>query len=350
MNKTFLIFAISILLVSCGQKNESSKAKFKIFSGNITNGPSQFTGGLLILGRSLDNSQSFSVLYKDGLELELNKGSWEFSTIGWMGTNPMEGIQQCDHQSVEINSSIFNISFSMTPDKCVTSQTSDGKSFTDSIYYSNGINSYTGFKKLIVKTCATGTLGSCGSMSQSSPGSFRIEIPASLTGINLSGIGSGLASNCILGTLTSNVSPPYGGHGFIGLKITTFTDTACSATPKNYYFNHGFGEILNKTYIDNGVNVTRKGALSIDTGITSQTLNPLDLITYKGAYNITASAPASPSNGDIYFYNGVVNTTFVNASLSPYVQAVPGNYFYYCINGSAGWKSATENVKLILED
>lgn len=220
MKKLLFILMISFMIVSCGQKSEPSKAKFKIFSGNLTNPQATFLGGLLIMGRSVDGTQSFTMAYQSGLELELKKGSWEFATIGWIGTKPMEGNQQCSYQAAEISADVFTVNFNMTRQGCLNLSTSEGNRFTDPIFYNFINGTYNGFKKLQVKTCADIT--SCST--QTLPSSYRVEIPTLLKGIS-SNIGSGsLISSCISGMAASNITPPHGGaNGFIGMKITIFS-------------------------------------------------------------------------------------------------------------------------------
>lgn len=338
MKNLLFILMISLLAFSCGQKKgESSKAKFKIFSGNIIDPQATFPGGLLVMGRSVDGLQSFTIPYQAGLELDLKKGGWEFATIGWVGSSPIEGNQQCSYQRIEINSDIFTVNFNMNYQACLEASSLEGSRFSRSIFYNFIGGSYNGFKKLYVKTCSD--LTTCSTQTQ--PTSFRVEIPTKLKGV-ISNIGAGaMSSNCVSGTYASNITPPHGGvDGFIGVQITTFSASACTGVPKTYYFNHGFGEVLNETFLENGTSVLRRGALSIHVSANNSSI-ALAPISFRGAYSNINAQPTLMGTNDLYIYNGA-NTM----SVSPYVSS--GNYLYY--DGSS-WTTfpETDSVKLLLQ-
>lgn len=335
-----ILFLIMIsLFASCGEKGSPSKAKFKIFSGNLVDPQTTFPGGLLVMGRIDDGSQSFIIPYQPGLELDLKKGSWSFATIGWLGANPMEGNQQCSYQRVEISSDIFSVAFNMNYQNCLNLNNVGGSLFTHPMFYDLIGGTYNGFKKLNVKTCTN--ISSC--TTQNAPVSFKVEVSSHLFGITSnSGINHVLASTCINGTALSNITPPHGGPGgFIGLTIRTFSASACTGVAKSYYFDHGFGEALNRSYIDSGVLVSRRGALSVNANATDATL-ALTKINFLGSYSSSVALPALVGANDLYVYNGA--TTMAQ---SPF--ASPGNYLYY--NG-VSWITfpETNSVKLLLEE
>ena len=324
MKRILLIFMTALLLASCGQKGESSKAKFKIFSGNLT-GTTQFTGGLLIFGRSSDNSQSFSVPYNDGLVLELKKGSWEFATVGWFGANPMEGTQQCDHQVVELNSDTFNVNFAMTVAKCLDSSTVDGKRFTDPRYYNNGFGGYYGFKKLQVNTCSD-FVSNCSGSFQGAPSSIKVEIPSSFKGMPTpSGYANSLTSNCYTTNGTS-ITPPYGGeNGFIGMKISTYNTNGSAG---KFYYPTGIAtDSLGNVYVaDPNNNKVRKIDTSqIVTTLASGFLTPRGVAVYgnalfvadTGHHQIKKVSLAPIDYGTVTLVAGTGSTGAVNHASDP---------------------------------
>lgn len=341
MTKVLFILTILFVFVSCGAKAPASKAKFKIFSGNITDPMITFPGGLIIMGRSLDGTQSFKTVYQPGLEIEIKKGSWEFATIGWIGANPMEGNQQCSHQSVEISTDSFTINFDMSYQGCLNLPTLEGKMFSHPIFYNYLSNTYNGFKKLQVKTCPD-IISDC-STSQADPVSFKVEIPGMMKGVIANAAaGISLVSNCISGSV-SNVTPPYGGpSGFIGVSITTFSGASCAGTPKTYFFMHGFGEVLNETFLDSASNtVIRKGALTVDA-VSPYPIVSLDPLNFLGAHTSVSTLPTPVSSNDLYMYKG-------GATMSVSPNAPNGSFIYY--DGSSWTQFAeTASVKLILQD
>lgn len=319
------------LVVSCGQKGATTNAKFKIFSANMIDPQVTFPGGLMVMGRNFDDSQSFMVLYKPGLELGLKKGFWEFATIGWTGANPMEGNQQCAYLRAEVITDLFTVDFNMNYQSCLNAKTVEGKSFSHPIFYNVIGGTYNGFKKLNVKTCAD--INACAT--QSMPVSFRVGIQGDL--------GGSLISNCVSGTDISNITPPHGGpNGFISMRISLFSAAGCTGVEKTYYFDHGFGEVLDRSFYDaSGALVTRRGALSFHATAPDATI-ALNPINFYGAYSNNAALPTLMGANDTYVYTGGT------MGLPPYAST--GNYLYYD-SSVPGWTTFAEtaSVKLLLE-
>jgi hypothetical protein len=339
MKNILCLILISFLFVSCGPKGAGSKTKFKVFSGNLLNATSLFTGGILVMGRSLDNSQSFIVAYTSGMELDLKKGSWEFATIGWMGSYPLEGNQQCSYQKADLTTDTLALTFNMTYDQCLNNSTIEGNRFTEPYFYNQMGGTYNGFKKLTVARCPD-IVANCTTFE--TVVSFKIDVLPLVKGLIVPP--NGISSRCIDGN-ASNLTPPYGGvNGFIGTKITIFSGSGCSGTANEYSFDHGFGEILDKTFIDSAsVTQIRKAALSMNPSVTNSIL-ALKTLSFLGSWtsSSTLPTPAAAAADDLYYYMGVSVQ-----SIAPY--ASPGNYIHY--NGS-GWETVTESdsVKLILQD
>lgn len=262
MNRILFIFLLSLLIFSCGKKGETSKAKFKIFSGNLTDSEVQsiFPGGLLVLGRSKDGLQSFTLGYQAGLELNLKKGDWEFATVGWMGANPLEGNQQCSFQHSDIQFDSATISFNMSKQACLALAGDNQNRFTDPLFYDFLSGTYNGFKKLQLKTCPD-LLTNCTGAAQVAPFSFNVDIPAMTKGVSLNLLPKGLISNCVSGgTSISNITPPHGGSaGFIGVRVTTFPLPVTS-------FNNPSGMVQDSSGNIFVLNTSQHNIRKIDTG------------------------------------------------------------------------------------
>jgi hypothetical protein len=234
-----ILFLLMILfLVSCGPKSESTKAKFKIFSGYSAVQASIFPGGILIMGKNSEGDQSFILPYKENLELTLKKGNWNLAAIGWMGDKPMTGSQKCGVVRVEVRADSLDVPFTMTQDACKATYSSEALSgdgegyFTySSFYYSgNDVNKQIGFKKL--------------SVSSSSSYSYKVKIPIHLKGGVLSNpaLSDGLSSDCYAANTDAAATPPHGGvNGFIGVNILTFANSGCSGAVTPVFFPHGTG-------------------------------------------------------------------------------------------------------------
>jgi len=340
MRYLLMLFLISLMTSSCGQKGEVSSAKFKIFSSSIIGDPLVlFPGGLIVFGRSLDGAQSFVLPYNPGLELELKKGSWEFGTVGWMGAQIMEGQQQCSFQTIEINSELFTINFNMNYQNCVNGRTVDGSYLVNKRFYDTALNS---FKTLNVSTCSS-SITTCSGASQGVPVSFRVTVPLEIKGINITaGAGAGLQSRCYSGG-SGAVAPPHGGvNGFIGTKITIFSDGSCILGANDYFFKNGFGKELNETILDaNATAVIKRGAMSIN-GTTNYDAG-LALAPFMGTID-PADPPIGVASQSALYYNAA-------ATASP-VSAAAGQYSYFGFDGAAWtWSvpTATSSVRLFLQ-
>ncbi len=284
-----ILFLLMILfLVSCGPKSESTKAKFKIFSGYSAVHASVFPGGILIMGKNSEGDQSFILPYKDNLELTLKKGNWNLAAIGWMGPNTMTGSQKCGVVRVEVRADSLDVPFTMTTDACKATYSSEALSgdgegyFSDSMFYYSDIvtDKQIGFKKL--------------SVSSSYSSSYKIIIPIHLEGgvLTNQALSDGLSSECYLSTATAAATPPHGGvKGFIGVKIITFTAPNCPeptvANPaKIVFFPHGTGaeacwktgsEVYCSSYSTprpNGTNYSAEFSTVPDNDTATLTLTP----------------------------------------------------------------------------
>lgn len=305
MKKILLFLLLLFTFLSCGKKANSTNTKFKVFSSNLTEAEAQiaFPGGLIIAGRSFDGAQSFTLAYQPGLELNLQKGGWEFATIGWMGTSPMEGNQKCATQVINIDSDNFTVNFDMNKVACFNSVGKNGNRFSDPIFYNFIGKNLNGFKKLQVKTCPS--LSADCSASQVAPYSFKVEIPALLKGVSLNVLPLGLNSVCVSGgTGISNITPPHGGKdGFLGVRVTTFPFPQTS-------FNNPKGVVadsLGNIYVLNTSNhnirkISSNGTVSTFAGSVSAApvFGSTDAVGPDARFKSPAGIAMNNSTGDIY--------------------------------------------------
>ena len=212
-----------------------------------------FTGGLLIMGRRADGAQSFILPFTTGLELDLQKGAWEFATIGWTAavTGKMTGPQQCSHQQVELRDDLQTITFNMSAQNCVNARIEMGKEFADSQYMklTNGSGTI-GFKKTALLVCSVldDIAGTCSLASGSSTiNSYKVIIPPDLKGINFSAPPALLSACTVVssGISYSNLTLPVGGNsGFMKMDLGLYTSADCSGTPQTHAYQHGLAKPL----------------------------------------------------------------------------------------------------------
>lgn len=255
MKYSHLFFLMILLLtVSCGEKGDSGKASFKLAVGSIMNASADsFTGGLLIMGRRADGAQSFILPFTTGLELDLQKGAWEFATIGWTAavSGKMTGPQQCSHQQVELRDDLQIITFNMSTSNCVNSRIEFDKEFADSQYMklTNGSGTI-GFKKTVLSVCSVldDSAGTCSlAYGSSTINSYKVIIPPDIKGINYSAA-QALLSDCNVvssGSSYSNLTLPVGGNsGFLKMDLKLYNSGDCSGTVQTYSYQHGLAKPL----------------------------------------------------------------------------------------------------------
>lgn len=344
MKKLVILTCMLFLTVSCGDK-PGAKSSFKIISSNMSDPQVTFPGGVLVMGRHTDGSQSFVLPWTPSLELVLKKGSWDFATIGWEGPNPIEGNQKCAFAKADVNSDVFAVEFNMNYQNCLHGSASDGSRFTSPLFYYASGGNYLGFKTLTVNSCPN-LASDCNDVTMAPVNTFKVVIPVNLVGVQvLSGLTKGLSTQCVVTNNLgeSNVTPPYGGpRGFITTNIITFNSQAdCESGYRinDYSFPHGFGKPLDRPYVLGDTTYdTKRGAVSINPYATNSIL-ALTPLVFKGEHSNNAAYPLSPATNDIYKYTGT----------SGLIAVSPGSYIWF--DGS-GWVPISDNrsVKLILEN
>lgn len=252
MKQVILFLMISILAVSCGGKGDTGKASFKLSLGNMLNAnASYFSGGLLIIGHRLDDSQSFTLAYTDGLQLDLQKGAWEFATVGWTSAvnGPMTGPQQCSYQLVELRDDIQSINFSMSQSNCRTLKSTMNDQMADSQYFKVTYASGTvGFKKLALSVCSSIDANQTCTLAYGSStiNSYQVSIAADVKGVVVGSLPT-ITSNCMTvsgGFSYSELTLPYGGDsGFLGMNLGLYNSADCSGTAVSKKYNHGLAEL-----------------------------------------------------------------------------------------------------------
>ncbi len=113
------------ILASCGGP-KNTKASFVVSRGfALVN--STYDGGLTIYGKNLSTNETFSYASlpnggSNSIVLDLQKGNWSFSVVGWSGAtagSPLTGTPFCDHiASTSLNSDAATISLTPTSVKC----------------------------------------------------------------------------------------------------------------------------------------------------------------------------------------------------------------------------------------
>lgn len=117
-SKLFLFLILSLIAVSCSQAPEETTAKVSV--GYLT-GSTNYQAGLYIIAEQTDG-KGYAVRMldnSDAVEMVLPNGSWNFTAIGWNGTEHFEGDVFCARQNnVKLGGGDFNLAMSATEAGC----------------------------------------------------------------------------------------------------------------------------------------------------------------------------------------------------------------------------------------
>lgn len=279
MKTLSLITILSLLIIATGcGSNGQSDSKLKI-SRAFAMANSNFPGGLIVTGKKVGTTKSFSVSLTDSMttNIQLEQGTWRFAAVGWDGNKPFGGDTSCGWVEKNLANSQETIDLVISKAKCTDTET-DGINF-----FAGGlIDSFTTpvkFKKLSrLATCNTfykltptpsNTLSSldlatpgnwdptfCNALPQDLKGrveSFKIRSVKKL--VNESIPSAGLDSGCFnmnndtVSSLGSTGQPftaaevgphlPFNNIPFI---IEVYEESNCNRYMGNYYFKRGLKE------------------------------------------------------------------------------------------------------------
>ena len=121
--KIVILLTFSLLLFSCGKKDQRSTVKLRISSSGLVNG-NPMNGGLIVMGKSRTTPQSFSLDGHADMQVELDKGAWDFYVIGWLGNSAFAnksftGQIRCAYTAKVLEASEEEIGFNLSSSNCL---------------------------------------------------------------------------------------------------------------------------------------------------------------------------------------------------------------------------------------
>ncbi len=214
-------------------------------------------GGLILYAINKDlNTQRAIILENNVINLKLQKGNWEFITIGWGGTagasTALTGELKCGRISKQLKESDESLSFTFSSNNC------NDNFFSPSLFRTAGTPQLT--KPIRLINCSSIVNPVAGNNCDSSKGisqqiSYKIRVLAHpmRTRGNLVGIfgnnPNSLESECISETsatssvTTTNISLPYGSLGFfMPVAFDIYSDSSCSSNKQTVVFPKGIGD------------------------------------------------------------------------------------------------------------
>ncbi len=126
MRASYLLFSLMFILISCSGK-APTKAKFVLEMNNMA---LNAAGGLVITGKG-PNKETFSkIVSSNSVEMDLAKGSWEFSAAAWAGPLVFEGEVRCASTVALLAGDKAQVNLALTNGNCFTatfaSESGDG--------------------------------------------------------------------------------------------------------------------------------------------------------------------------------------------------------------------------------
>ena len=213
-------------------------------------------GGLILYAINKDlNTQRAIILENNVINLQLEKGNWEFVTIGWGGAgniSALTGELKCGRISKKLEKSDESLSFTFSSNNC------NDNFFSPSLFRTAGTPQLT--KPIRLINCSSIVNPVAGNNCDSSKGisqqiSYKIRVlahPVRPRG-NLVGLfgnnPNSLETECISETsatssvTTTNISLPYGSFGFfMPVAIDIYSDSSCSTNKQSVIFPKGIGD------------------------------------------------------------------------------------------------------------
>lgn len=225
---------VLLFLASCG--GQKTSVKLEVTGAALEMSNIGYQGGLVIMGKSSTGSFRVPIDYNasgsgSSVSLELPKGNWKFSAIGWAGTGKFSGTTTCDAVSVDIKDDVQSVNLSLTTVKCDTMESE----FGDTTYYTS-----TSFRPFAISTCGwlyDGT--SSNPVNNTTSGSYcttgndpeysqhaqsaKVSVSQDIMGKVSPGLSACL--NLVNGYLVSTLSLPTRG---LPLEVTLFSSSNCT--------------------------------------------------------------------------------------------------------------------------
>jgi hypothetical protein len=255
---TIILFMVLLLgTISCGSKQSATTLKV---NSNFAATNSGFTGGLVVMGthssgESFSLPMDFTATGDNTIQMNLKRGSWVFSAIGWEGTLKFQGATKCELSNVTLNQDSQTIDLTLTTAKCSSYATAlSANSFDGST-----------FKEIAFSTCGTFYMRD-GTIPDSSmgpyfctqgtnlvapsyrkhAGSIRVEVISNASGV----VGSAM-NTCVPsiseGAIYSGLKIPPN----LPLKVTLFDNVSCGMTdPRELMATYHFPAGLLASYSD----------------------------------------------------------------------------------------------------
>lgn len=256
MMRLFLLIYLFVLngcFLDQGSSTHSN-VKFQMVSNLGGNGAA---GGLILYAINKDvNTQRAIILDSNVINLQLEKGNWEFVTIGWGGAGgaptALTGELKCGRVSKRLEKSEESLSFTFSSSNC------NDNFFSPSLFRTPGNPQLTKPIRLIncssiVNSVAGGDCDSSKGIAQQISYKIRVLGHPVLPRGNLLGLfgnnPNSLETDCISepsatsSVTTTNIRLPYGSLGFfMPVAIDIYSDSSCSTNKQSVTFPKGIGD------------------------------------------------------------------------------------------------------------
>jgi hypothetical protein len=272
MKISVILIILLSLLMSCGSKTQSSRAKITFASGNssVLASGVQMNGGIIVVGHRVDDTENINIGLlnaNDEKILEIKKGVWEFAAIGWEGGNGVfTGANRCAYSGIiDINQNDTAITFNLDYDTCANIP-GHGAIVSNPDFMTSSAAIANQFKNVIVQSCDTlvsnGTTSPANCTPPGLTGSFKFVAIGEQKGTGGKFPLPSLETSCIAttsGSATTSLKLPVGNvigakkENILQLKLLAFQTADCSDTPIVYSYNDSMYAGINQTNMKSSV-------------------------------------------------------------------------------------------------
>ena len=331
--KNLLIIIFLVILGACSKKNGTVPVKLKFFKSGLASSGS-LNGGIILMGQSEDGLESFRVGIaspSQDFSLDLKRGKWDFTAVGWSGeAGIMTGQTRCAYSAdIDLKETDASVNLNLTESRCLSTYGKANHTFSESDFRLLA----GGFKTLQPVLCFNETLNlaNCSTTSNDSIyKSFKVIYSSEKKG-ELSNKLSDLSSACNEVGSTPVLTLPIGddsGSSPLGFKVVFYPSLNCSGTSLSENFNTSFKNGVTGSSLRGLESSTNNNNLFINLGIAAES-NEIKI-----------------NSKSIYTNSRSVNVSFPH--LKPEIEKI---CFSELINGAdcleASWITALASPKIV---
>ena len=294
--KNLLVITFLVLFSACSKKNATVPVKLNFFKSSIATDGS-LNGGIILMGQSEDGVESFRVGLASpdqGFALDLKKGKWAFTAVGWSGESGiMTGKTRCAYSGdVDLKEADASVNFNLSESRCLSSFGKANHTFSENNFRftAGGFNTF----QPVLCFDETLNLANCEPTSNFSIyKSYKVTYSSEKKGALVSDL-SDLSSACQIVGSAPVLTLPIGddsGNSPLGFNVIFYPAVNCTGTSISENFNSSLKNGIKNSSSRGLESSSNNNYLFINLGIASQRneiqINTTNALTNSRTVNVS---------------------------------------------------------------